>query len=90
MADELKGVSKHGFRRVYRMLCFLAWCDDDLDPKERLQCIILDHHRDRIQISGLDHIIRRVGFQSNRMIVDGRAHLIKFTDRCSSSRRRTL
>ncbi|MGE0709299.1 MAG: TerB family tellurite resistance protein [Planctomycetota bacterium] len=33
--DDLAKLTKAGKQRVYRMLCFLAWCDEELDPAER-------------------------------------------------------
>lgn len=34
MAD-MNGVSHNGLRRIYRVLCHLAWCDGDVAPTER-------------------------------------------------------
>jgi hypothetical protein len=42
-------VSPGGLRRVYRMLCHVAYCDDELDPRERA---VLDAYRVRF---GLGH-----------------------------------
>lgn len=32
--DELEALSERGRRRVFRVLCYLAHADDDLDPRE--------------------------------------------------------
>lgn len=52
MSDgDLAGVSKHGFRRVYRMLCFLAWCDEELAPEERE---VLERYRERFGLTDVE------------------------------------
>ena len=51
MAKDKAAVSKHGYRRVYRMLCFLAWCDEELAPEERA---VLEGFRTRFGLTDLE------------------------------------
>ncbi|MGE0710680.1 MAG: hypothetical protein AB7N76_11815 [Planctomycetota bacterium] len=51
MSDELAGVSKEGMRRVYRMVCFMAWCDEELDDAERE---VLDRLRGELGLSEVE------------------------------------
>ena len=44
-------VSKHGKKRVYRLLCFMAWCDDELADAERK---VLESYRERCELSEVE------------------------------------
>ena len=35
MSDDAAGVTTNGVRRIYRILCHLAWCDGDVASAER-------------------------------------------------------
>ena len=48
MSDE---VDREGQKRVYRLLSFMAWCDDELVDQERE---VLDRYRDDFGLSELD------------------------------------
>lgn len=48
MGEEIDGVTHNGLRRIYRVLCHLAWCDSDLAETERG---FLNRFRERYGIS---------------------------------------
>ncbi len=48
MSDE---VDREGQKRVYRLLSFMAWCDDELADQERE---VLDRYREDFGLSELD------------------------------------
>ncbi len=47
----MSDLSPDAGRRIYRMLCFMAWCDGDLDGAERE---VLERYREDLGLSQLD------------------------------------
>ena len=47
----MSDLSPDAGRRIYRMLCFMAWCDGDLDGAERA---VLERYREDLGLSQLD------------------------------------
>jgi len=47
MNSDIEGVSHNGVRRIYRVLCNLAWCDGEVAELERA---LLEETRNRFRI----------------------------------------
>ncbi len=64
-------ISANGRRRIYRILCRLAYCDGDVDPSERAR---LEHYRGRFGLDQKEAVILEAEAAHGNRLQLGRAH----------------